>query len=365
MSATAPRRDPETAPVAVPGGRDRPPLWRVHASVGPAVGRHGRLEGPERQGHRCSCSRPRADGPCSRSRLRPPMPRSAARSRQRGEVLAGAATGLRRRRDRDHPARGRRGRARRARGAVMTAVQGTPMTTSYLRLAPHRKRPRAWRRTSAPSRHGSPTSSARPSAGRPRSTWTAGSCDALRSRSAATSASTATSTGWRRFMRRLRTTRGSAHGGPRRPVVRERARCREGRSPGVVDWEAGAIAGEPVRDLVRFALMYALYLDRRTQPGRRVAGHPELRTGRWGAGSNTRSTARAGSRTCSGGSSATAWTRLGAPPAIWRDAALAGIAEVAALTDDPEFARPHLELFRRLSGERSGWRAAPSAADRR
>ena len=31
------------------------------------------------------------------------------------------------------------------------------------------------------------------------------------------------------------------------------------------------------RDLVRFALMYALYLDRRTRPGRRVAGHAGLR----------------------------------------------------------------------------------------
>ena len=51
---------------------------------------------------------------------------------------------------------------------------------------------------------------------------------------------------------------------------------------GVVDWEAGSISGEPVRDLVRFALMYALYLDRRTRHGRRVAGHPGLVAGTLG-----------------------------------------------------------------------------------
>ena len=40
--------------------------------------------------------------------------------------------------------------------------------------------------------------------------------------------------------------------------------------------------------------------------------------------------------------------RLGASPESWRDAALAGIAEVAALTDDETFARRHLELFERM-----------------
>jgi aminoglycoside phosphotransferase (APT) family kinase protein len=124
----------------------------------------------------------------------------------------------------------------------------------------------------------------------------------------------------------------------------------EGRASGVVDWEAGATSGEPVRDLVRFALMYALYLDRRTRPGRRVAGHSGLRAGKWGAGVEF-------------ALDGTGWfpdlfrrfledglDRLGASPASWRDAALAGIAEVAALTDDQEFARYHLELFRRVAG---------------
>jgi hypothetical protein len=118
---------------------------------------------------------------------------------------------------------------------------------------------------------------------------------------------------------------------------------------GVVDWEAAATSGEPVRDLVRFALMYALYLDWRTRKGRRVAGHPGLRADSWGAGVEY---ALNGSgwfpdlfRRFIGDGLA----RLGASPASWRDATLAGIAEVAALTDDEGFARLHLELFRRIA----------------
>ena len=124
-----------------------------------------------------------------------------------------------------------------------------------------------------------------------------------------------------------------------------------GRVSGVVDWEAATTRGEPVRDLVRFANMYALYLDRRTRRGRRVAGHRGLRADRWGAGLEY----------AIGG---TGWfptiyrrfledglARLGAEPKSWRDAALAGVAEVAALTDHGDFARFHLELFRRLTSD--------------
>lgn len=123
---------------------------------------------------------------------------------------------------------------------------------------------------------------------------------------------------------------------------------RDGRVSGVVDWEAGAASGDPMRDLVRFALMYALYLDRRTAAGRSVPGHASLRAGEWGAGLEFaldgagwfpdlfRQFLREG------------LARLDASPEHWRDAALCGIAEVAALTDHPGFARQHLELFRRL-----------------
>ena len=126
------------------------------------------------------------------------------------------------------------------------------------------------------------------------------------------------------------------------------------RASGVVDWEAGAADGEPVRDLVRFAHMYALFLDRRTRRGRRVRGHAGLRAGAFGAGVEH----------ALGGSG---WfpdlfrrflqdglARLGVAPERWRDAALAGIAEVAAMTDEDGFARLHLALFRRAAQPRGG-----------
>ncbi len=118
---------------------------------------------------------------------------------------------------------------------------------------------------------------------------------------------------------------------------------------GVVDWEAGCTTGEPVRDLVRFAHMYALYLDRRTRAGGRVAGHAGLRADGWGAALRY---ALEGSGWFPGlfrGFLKQGLARLGASPAVWRDAALAGVAEVAALTDDDAFARRHLELFRQLT----------------
>ena len=127
----------------------------------------------------------------------------------------------------------------------------------------------------------------------------------------------------------------------------------DGRVSGVVDWEAGAADGEPVRDLVRFAHMYALFLDRRTVPGRRVAGHRALRAGDWGAGVRY-------------ALEGTGWfpelfraflkgglARLGAPPRCWHDAALAGIAEVAAFGDDVGFAHLHLDLLRRVTRARA------------
>jgi hypothetical protein len=125
-----------------------------------------------------------------------------------------------------------------------------------------------------------------------------------------------------------------------------------GEISGVVDWEHGALTGEPVRDLVRFPLAYALYLDRHTRAGRRVGGHPALQAGVWGSGITyaldgegwfpdlVRDFVRAG------------LTRLGADAGCWRDAMLAGVAEVAATADHLDFARLHWRLFERLT-ERS------------
>jgi hypothetical protein len=117
---------------------------------------------------------------------------------------------------------------------------------------------------------------------------------------------------------------------------------------GVVDWEAGVPSGEPVRDLVRFAVMYALFLDRRTRPGRAVRGHRGLRRDRWGAGVDHALDGAGWFPKLVRGFLRDGLERLGADPERWRDAALAGLAEVAALTDDPGFARQVLGVFRRL-----------------
>ena len=106
---------------------------------------------------------------------------------------------------------------------------------------------------------------------------------------------------------------------------------------GVVDWEASATSGEPIRDLVRFALMYALFLDRRTRPERRVAGHSGLRADRWGAGVEFALDGAGWFPDLFRQFLERGLARLGAPAASWRDAAVAGIAEVAALTDDRRF----------------------------
>ena len=117
---------------------------------------------------------------------------------------------------------------------------------------------------------------------------------------------------------------------------------------GVVDWEAGSATGEPVRDLVRFANMYALYLDRSTRRGRPVHGHTGLRADGFGAGLEFALLGNGWFPDLYRHFLQHGLARLGASPGNWRAAAMAGIAEVAAFTDDHEFARRHLELFRRI-----------------
>jgi aminoglycoside phosphotransferase (APT) family kinase protein len=125
---------------------------------------------------------------------------------------------------------------------------------------------------------------------------------------------------------------------------------------GVVDWESGAIEGEPLRDVARFAVSYALYLDRHTRAGGRVVGHRAakhdgLRADLWGSGV---------AHAMRGGSwfadvvkvyVRAALARLGVPTWLWRDVLLAGIADVAATADHPDFAEAHLDLFLRVSGD--------------
>jgi len=118
---------------------------------------------------------------------------------------------------------------------------------------------------------------------------------------------------------------------------------------GVVDWEAGNSLGEPLRDWVRFALTYALYLDRHSSAGRQVTGHPGLRAGAWGAGIEYAVDGEGWFPDLFREFLRNGLARLGADPDRWRDAALAGLAEVAATADHVDFARLHWQLFTRLA----------------
>jgi aminoglycoside phosphotransferase (APT) family kinase protein len=121
------------------------------------------------------------------------------------------------------------------------------------------------------------------------------------------------------------------------------------RVSGVVDWEEATTRGEPVRDLVRFALTYALYLDWRTRAGRRVRGIPGLRASAWGAGIEFGLHGAGWFPDLFRGFLQNGLDRLGAPRDLWRDAVLAGVAEMAVRCDDANFGRKNLTLFRRLS----------------
>jgi aminoglycoside phosphotransferase len=126
---------------------------------------------------------------------------------------------------------------------------------------------------------------------------------------------------------------------------------RGGRFSGVVDWEAGSTTGEPVRDIVRFALLYALYLDRRTRAGRRVRGQG-FRANGWGAGVDHALDGVGWFPALFETFVRRGLARVGASPEVWRLAVLAGICEFAATTDHDGFARLQLELFRRLPDRR-------------
>jgi hypothetical protein len=120
---------------------------------------------------------------------------------------------------------------------------------------------------------------------------------------------------------------------------------------GVVDWPGGQLAGEPLRDVARFALSYALYLDRHTRPGRAVAGHRGLHADGWGAGVRYAVAGRHWFGRVVSGFVTAALARLGAPRALWSDVLLAGIAEVAATADHPDFAARHRDLVLSLMSE--------------
>ena len=119
----------------------------------------------------------------------------------------------------------------------------------------------------------------------------------------------------------------------------------KGKVVGVVDWEAGQLAGEPLTDVARFAVSYSLYLDRHVQPGERIPGHGGLLADVWGAGLIRAVTGRGWYHDLVIDFVASALRRLGADPSCAHAVLLAGIAEVAATADHPEFAKSHLDLL--------------------
>ena len=120
---------------------------------------------------------------------------------------------------------------------------------------------------------------------------------------------------------------------------------------GVVDWAAAELSGEPLRDVVRFALSYSLYLDRHTRPGRRVPGHPGLRADGWGAGIRYGLSGQGWYGQLVRGFVESALVRLGAPAGLWRAALLAGLGEIAATADHADFAIQHRDLLLQLISE--------------
>jgi hypothetical protein len=120
---------------------------------------------------------------------------------------------------------------------------------------------------------------------------------------------------------------------------------------GVVDWAAAEISGEPLRDVVRFALSYSLYLDRHTRPGRPVPGHPGLRADGWGAGIRYALSSQGWYGRLVRGFVEDALVRLGAPAGLWRAALLAGLGEIAATADHEDFAIRHRDLLLQLLSE--------------
>jgi hypothetical protein len=122
-----------------------------------------------------------------------------------------------------------------------------------------------------------------------------------------------------------------------------------GQVSGVVDWESASPSGEPLRDVARFALSYSLYLDRHSRAGRAVSGHPGLSAGPWGAGITYAIDGQGWFPDVFRGFLQEGLKRLGGDPQAWRQVALAGLAEIAATADHPEFARHHWELFKRLA----------------
>lgn len=125
---------------------------------------------------------------------------------------------------------------------------------------------------------------------------------------------------------------------------------------GVVDWECGSLVGSPLRDLARFPLSYALYLDRHVRPGAAVPGHHGLRRAGFGAGVRYALLGSGWFPDAARGFLADGLVRLGLGRHLWYEVALVGIAEIAAGADDDDFAHGHLDLLASLPERPRGHR---------
>jgi hypothetical protein len=117
---------------------------------------------------------------------------------------------------------------------------------------------------------------------------------------------------------------------------------------GVIDWEAATPTGHPFRDPVRFALSYALYLDRHTPAGGPVRGHRGLARVGLAPGVRHLMTGSGWFPDVARGFLGDALIRNGASASAWYAACVVGIAEIAAFANDDEFARIHLDLLAEL-----------------
>ncbi len=124
---------------------------------------------------------------------------------------------------------------------------------------------------------------------------------------------------------------------------------RGGRATGLVDWEHATVAGDPLRDWVRFALAYSLYLDRHTRPGHRVRGHHDLRCGPEDAGLRYAVDGPGWYPDLVRGFVRRGMGLTGRDPQLWRQALLGGLAEVALTADHADFAALHRHALRALA----------------
>lgn len=119
---------------------------------------------------------------------------------------------------------------------------------------------------------------------------------------------------------------------------------RDGAVAGVIDWEHATFDDDPLRDRARFALSYALYLDRHTVPGHQVPGHGGLVAGPWGEGVRYAVAGSGWFPDLVRGFVSDGLAATGRDPSLWREVLLLGLAEIAATSDHRAFAHHHLSL---------------------